>query len=144
MKSNPLRLAGKRAYITGAAGGLGSAIARRMAEHGARVFLTDNGDPSALAQLKDEINTVHGEQVAWRAVQDVRDEARWQALPGEAACAIQRRAQAGAGALRTKPRSILDGIARQSTITTRDTGPEKLVWPGLLRRLDRHNPGYAS
>lgn len=62
----------------------------------------------------------------------------------EAACAIQVRAQAGGGALRTIPQSILDGIARQSKITTRDIGPEKLVWPGLLRRLDRVNPGYAD
>lgn len=62
----------------------------------------------------------------------------------EAACAIQVRAQAGGGVLRTIPQSILDGISRQSRITTRDTGPEKLVWPGLLRRLDRVNPGYAD
>ncbi|MHA7458876.1 SDR family NAD(P)-dependent oxidoreductase, partial [Burkholderia pseudomallei] len=34
-------MAGKRAFITGAAGGLGRAIARRMAEQGAQVFLTD-------------------------------------------------------------------------------------------------------
>lgn len=88
MKSNLLRLAGKRAFITGAAGGLGSAIARRMAEQGARVFLTDNGDASALARLADEINSAHGERVAWTAVQDVRDEACWQALLGEAAHAM--------------------------------------------------------
>ncbi|EEE08106.1 class II aldolase/adducin family protein [Burkholderia multivorans] len=62
----------------------------------------------------------------------------------EAACAIQVRAQAGGGALRMIPQPILDGIARQSRITTRDMGPEQLVWPGLLRRLDRRNPGYAS
>ncbi|AOI91979.1 class II aldolase/adducin family protein [Burkholderia pseudomultivorans] len=61
----------------------------------------------------------------------------------EAACAIQVRAQAG-GALRTIPQPILDGIARQSRITTRNMGPEQLVWPGLLRRLDRRNPGYAT
>jgi hypothetical protein len=54
------------------------------------------------------------------------------------------RAQAGGGALRMIPQPILDGIARQSRITTRDMGPEQLVWPGLLRRLDRRNPGYAS
>ncbi|OXH94074.1 class II aldolase, partial [Burkholderia multivorans] len=62
----------------------------------------------------------------------------------EAACAIQVRAQAGGGALRMIPQPILDGIARQSRITTREMGPEQLVWPGLLRRLDRRNPGYAS
>ncbi|MDR3099706.1 MAG: glucose 1-dehydrogenase [Paraburkholderia sp.] len=88
MKSSLLRLAGKRAYITGAAGGLGSAIARRMAEHGAKVFLTDNGDASTLAGLADEINAGRGEQVAWTAAQDVRDEARWQVLLGEAAEAM--------------------------------------------------------
>ncbi|MCA8296753.1 SDR family oxidoreductase [Burkholderia sp. AU30198] len=88
MKSNPLRLAGKRAYITGAVGGLGSAIARRMAEQGARVFLTDCNDPSALARLADEINTARGERVAWGAVQDVRDAAGWRNLLGEAAEAM--------------------------------------------------------
>ncbi|HEJ2440286.1 SDR family oxidoreductase [Burkholderia multivorans] len=88
MKSNSLRLAGKRAFITGAAGGLGSAIASRMAEHGARVFLTDNGDAAALARLADRINGACGEQVAWSAVQDVRDEARWDALLAEAADAM--------------------------------------------------------
>lgn len=88
MKSSLLRLAGKRAYITGAAGGLGGAIARRMAEQGAKVFLTDIGEPSALARLADEINAACGEQVAWSAVQDVRDEARWQTLLGEAADAM--------------------------------------------------------
>lgn len=62
----------------------------------------------------------------------------------EAACAIQVRAQAGGGALITIPQAILDGISRQSRITTRGSGPENLVWPGLLRRLDRRNPGYAD
>lgn len=62
----------------------------------------------------------------------------------EAACAIQVRAQAGGGALVTIPQAILDGISRQSRITTRGSGPEKLVWPCLLRRLDRRNPGYAD
>ncbi|MDR3101536.1 MAG: SDR family NAD(P)-dependent oxidoreductase, partial [Paraburkholderia sp.] len=88
MNSTSLRLAGKRAYITGAAGGLGSAIATRMAEHGARVFLTDYGDAAALARLADAINASRGEHVAWTAVQDVRDEARWQTLLGEAAEAM--------------------------------------------------------
>ena len=35
------RVAGKVAVVTGAAGGLGSAIARRLAQEGASVVLTD-------------------------------------------------------------------------------------------------------
>lgn len=43
------RLQGKSAVVTGAAGGLGSAIARRLASEGVRVLLTDVADGSALA-----------------------------------------------------------------------------------------------
>jgi NAD(P)-dependent dehydrogenase (short-subunit alcohol dehydrogenase family) len=35
------RVSGKKALITGAAGGLGAATARMLARHGAKVFLTD-------------------------------------------------------------------------------------------------------
>ena len=35
------RLAGKRALVTGAAQGIGEAIARKLAEHGAAVIVTD-------------------------------------------------------------------------------------------------------
>jgi ribulose-5-phosphate 4-epimerase/fuculose-1-phosphate aldolase len=62
----------------------------------------------------------------------------------EAACMIQVRAQAGGGALRSIPDSILAGIKRQITEVTRGMSPGVLVWPGLLRRLDRKNPGYAE
>lgn len=61
----------------------------------------------------------------------------------EAACTIQVRAQAG-GALKAIPQPILDGIIAQTKVSTRDTGMDKLVWPGLLRRLDRAMPGYAA
>ena len=77
------RLAGKRAFITGAAGGLGAAIARRMAENGARVFLTDIDEVGA-RRVAEEINTARGDNVAWAAAHDVCDEVRWQILLGEA------------------------------------------------------------
>ena len=35
------RVEGKTALVTGAAGGIGGAIALRLAENGARIFLTD-------------------------------------------------------------------------------------------------------
>ena len=53
------RLAGKCAYITGAAGGLGRAIARRMVEQGARVFLTDVVDAATLDAFAQELNAGH-------------------------------------------------------------------------------------
>ena len=83
----PPRAAGKRAFITGAAGGLGSAAARMLARHGAKVFLTDV-DADATRRLADEINHELGAQTAWSAVQDVRDEAVWQQVLEQAAQAM--------------------------------------------------------
>jgi ribulose-5-phosphate 4-epimerase/fuculose-1-phosphate aldolase len=62
----------------------------------------------------------------------------------EAACMIQVRAQAGGGKLSSIPDSILGGIKQQIKQATRGATPGALVWPGLLRRLDRRNPGYAD
>ncbi len=81
------RVAGKRALVTGAAGGLGAAIARMLARHGASVFVTDI-DETAVRAVAEGINREHGTQVAWPAAQDVRDEERWQAVLGEAAAAM--------------------------------------------------------
>jgi ribulose-5-phosphate 4-epimerase/fuculose-1-phosphate aldolase len=61
----------------------------------------------------------------------------------EAACMIQVRAQAGGGELRLIPQQILDGIDEQMNMVTRGQYG-MLAWPGLLRRLDRRNPGYAE
>ena len=61
----------------------------------------------------------------------------------EASCMIQVRAQAGGGKLTPIPQSILSGIKEQIRQVT-SGGAGKLVWPGLLRRLDRRNPGYAD
>ena len=62
----------------------------------------------------------------------------------EAACMIQVRAQAGGSALLPIGQPILDGIKQQIAAVTRGMGAGALVWPGLLRRLDRRNPGYAD
>ena len=55
------RVAGKRAFVTGAAGGLGAAIARMLARHGANVFLTDI-DEAGVRAVADEINHERGRQ----------------------------------------------------------------------------------
>ncbi|WP_109479515.1 class II aldolase/adducin family protein [Paraburkholderia sp. C35] len=62
----------------------------------------------------------------------------------EASCMIQVRAQAGGGKLLPIAQPILDGIAQQAAQATRGVSAGQLVWPGLLRRLDRRNPGYAD
>jgi ribulose-5-phosphate 4-epimerase/fuculose-1-phosphate aldolase len=62
----------------------------------------------------------------------------------EAACMIQVRAQSGGGKLRPIPQTILAGIKQQIKQVTGGVSTGALTWPGLLRRLDRRNPGYAE
>jgi NAD(P)-dependent dehydrogenase (short-subunit alcohol dehydrogenase family) len=85
--SSTQRVAGKRAFITGAAGGLGAATARMLARHGAKVFITDI-DENAVAAVAADINREAGAGTAWSAKQDVRDEPTWQRLLGEAVQAM--------------------------------------------------------
>jgi len=83
MDSSAQRVLGKKAFITGAAGGLGAAMARLLARHGAKVFLTDL-DEHAVAAVATAINAEHGKTVAWSAAQNVRDEDGWQTALAEA------------------------------------------------------------
>lgn len=78
------RVAGKKALITGAAGGLGTAMAGLLAQHGAKVFLTDL-DEAAVAAVAAGINRELGSTVAWSARQDVRDKDGWQTVLADAA-----------------------------------------------------------
>ncbi|MFZ0007776.1 MAG: class II aldolase/adducin family protein [Steroidobacteraceae bacterium] len=61
----------------------------------------------------------------------------------EATCAIQLRAQSGGKELIRIDDAILSGIRAAATQVTRGQG-SALTWPGLLRRLDRLNPGYRD
>lgn len=62
----------------------------------------------------------------------------------EASCMIQVRAMSEAGSpLRRIGQPIVDGAQAQWDKVTRGLGGG-LAWPGLLRRLDRRNPGYAT
>ena len=83
----PHRLAGKRAFVTGAARGLGEAIARMLARHGARVFLSDIDEPT-VREVAETLNAEHGDGTAFAAHQDVRNEARWRETLAEAAAAM--------------------------------------------------------
>lgn len=64
------RLSGKVAIVTGAAGGIGSAIARRFVEEGAQVVLTD------ILEDVREVATQLGAR-ARGCIHDVCDEQRW-------------------------------------------------------------------
>lgn len=72
------RVAGKKALITGAAQGLGAAIARKLAQEGAHVLLTDINEAGAAKQAA-AINAECGEGTAFSVRHDVTSEADWQA-----------------------------------------------------------------
>ncbi|KQW81935.1 SDR family oxidoreductase [Brevundimonas sp. Root1279] len=80
------RVAGKKALITGAAGGLGQAMAWMMAREGAKVAVTDMNRAGAQA-LADAINAeIPGAAFAW--AHDVTDEAEWIAVIDQAVAAM--------------------------------------------------------
>ena len=70
------RVAGKKAFITGAAQGLGAATARALAAEGAKTALADINLDGVKA-LADELNTRHGPGTAFAYALDVREEAQW-------------------------------------------------------------------
>ena len=77
------RVAGKKALVTGAAQGLGAAIAHRLAAEGATVLLTDINEPGAAAQA-EAINALFGAGTAFAARHDVTLEDDWDKVIAEA------------------------------------------------------------
>lgn len=73
------RVAGKTALVTGAAQGLGAAIARKLAQEGAKVLLTDINAAGA-AEVAASINGACGAGTAFSAAHDVTSEADWLAV----------------------------------------------------------------
>jgi NAD(P)-dependent dehydrogenase (short-subunit alcohol dehydrogenase family) len=70
------RVTGKAVFVTGAARGLGAAIARRLASEGARVTLADI-DLAGAEAVAAEINADAGVGTASPIALDVTDEAQW-------------------------------------------------------------------
>ena len=60
----------------------------------------------------------------------------------ETSCRIQILAQSGGTELNHLARDVIDLNREQSREASKGQGAN-LVWPGLLRRLDRRNPGYG-
>jgi ribulose-5-phosphate 4-epimerase/fuculose-1-phosphate aldolase len=61
----------------------------------------------------------------------------------ESACMIQVRAQAGGGELIPIDPRIIAGAEEQAKAVTRGAG-SALLWPGLVRKLDRIDPSYKE
>ena len=70
------RVAGKKALITGGAQGLGAAIGKMLARHGAKVALADLNLAGARA-VAAELNAELGEGTAFAFQLDVTNEAQW-------------------------------------------------------------------
>lgn len=80
------RVAGKAALITGAAGGLGQAMARMLAREGARIALTDIDLEGAQA-LAEAINANYP-GAAFAFAHDVTDEGQWASVVDQAVAAM--------------------------------------------------------
>src|SRR5205085_10141956 len=70
------RVAGKKAFITGGAQGLGAAFARTLAAEGARVCVADVNLDGAKA-VAAEIDAQHGAGTAFAFPLDVTKEEQW-------------------------------------------------------------------
>jgi ribulose-5-phosphate 4-epimerase/fuculose-1-phosphate aldolase len=61
----------------------------------------------------------------------------------EVTCTIQVRAQAGGGELTPIDPKIVSNVGPMLKAVTRGSGGT-LIWPGMLRKLDRIDPGFRS
>ncbi|MBT1705606.1 bifunctional aldolase/short-chain dehydrogenase [Chryseosolibacter indicus] len=66
----PKALSGRIALVTGSAGGIGKAIAKKFADEGACVILSDN-DPQRLKEAESEFSRQYGNDVFTSAIMDV-------------------------------------------------------------------------
>ena len=106
--------------------------------------LRDDEKPRLVADLGDKTSLIlrnHG----LLTVGETAAEAFVSMYYLEASCAIQIRAQSGGGELIPVPKDVLeDSYARLHKAQSPGGGRGALVWPGLLRRLDRLDPSYRT
>jgi ribulose-5-phosphate 4-epimerase/fuculose-1-phosphate aldolase len=104
------------------------------------VALNHDERPRLVADLGDKTAMIlrnHGTLVTGRSVAEAFTTMYFL----ERSCEMQVAAQAG-GPLRIPHDDVQDVVEQQSQGLS--VVADKLVWPGLLRRLDRQNPGYAA
>jgi ribulose-5-phosphate 4-epimerase/fuculose-1-phosphate aldolase len=104
------------------------------------VALNHDERPRLVADLGDKTAMIlrnHGTLVTGRSVAEAFTTMYFL----ERSCEMQVAAQAG-GPLRIPQDHVQDVVEQQSQGLS--VVADKLVWPGLLRRLDRLNPGYAA
>lgn len=81
------RVHGKKAFVTGAAQGLGAAMAKALAAEGAKVALADINFVG-VEKLASEINAAHGAGTAFAFELDVTDEGQWKQALADANTAM--------------------------------------------------------
>jgi ribulose-5-phosphate 4-epimerase/fuculose-1-phosphate aldolase len=106
--------------------------------------LRDDEKPRLVADLGDKTSLIlrnHG----LLTVGETAAEAFVSMYYLETSCAIQVRAQSGGGELIPVPKEVIDDSNARMQSTQRPGGGRgALVWPGLLRRLDRTDQSYRT
>jgi ribulose-5-phosphate 4-epimerase/fuculose-1-phosphate aldolase len=106
--------------------------------------LRDDEKPRLVADLGDKTSLIlrnHG----LLTVGETAAEAFVSMYYLETSCAIQIRAQSGGGELIPVPKEVIDDSNTRMQRTARPGGGRgALVWPGLLRRLDRTDQSYRT
>jgi len=108
------RVAGKKVFVTGAAQGLGAAMASALAAEGAKIALADINKAGA-EKLAGEINAKHGAATAFAYGLDVTNEEQW-----VAALAAANEAMGG-----------ISGLINNAGISSREGGIEELSLEGF-------------
>ncbi|MGQ0533883.1 MAG: SDR family NAD(P)-dependent oxidoreductase, partial [Caulobacteraceae bacterium] len=112
------RLAGKKIFVTGAAQGLGAAMAKGAAAEGAKVAITDVNAAGA-ESVTGEINAAYGAKTAFAYALDVTNEEQWIA-------ALERANADMVG---------ISGLVNNAGISSREGGIEELSLEGFRRLM---------
>jgi 3-oxoacyl-[acyl-carrier protein] reductase len=133
------RLSGRTALITGGSGGIGTAIALRLADAGARVVLAYSSHGDDAAQTAESINARHGSGRALTLQADLTEASAATGLVERAARQLGSvdALVAGAGIGRQTTWRDLDGDTWDTTMAVNVRAPflmARAALPGMLER----------